>query len=215
MQTRKLKDPSLVPPKGWNALQENGTVVRGLSFRNLMVSVEAYRKANGLEVPANLRRMVEDQVCGAMEAQGNGAQCDNCEWLHEDDMKNPAHLRQWTTGPADLLNFAKAAAVVVGEMAKGNPVCVPQAEAERRAAICSQCPYNIRIGNCWGCGELGKIFRSIQGGLSTSQDSKLESCERCGCALRTKVWINDDALSKVEREQGVRASRFPSWCWRK
>jgi hypothetical protein len=177
--------------------------------------VESYRKANGLEVPANLRRLVEDQVCKAMEAQGSGDQCGNCEWLHEDDMKNPPHLRQWAKGPGDLLAFAKAASVVVGEMAKGNPVCVSQTEAERRAAICSQCPYNIRLGNCWGCGELGRIFRSIQGGLATNQDAKLESCERCGCNLRTKVWINEESLDQIEQAQGVQVSEFPGWCWRR
>jgi hypothetical protein len=215
MSTRRLKDKSLVPAKGWQALQEDGVVVKALSLKQLLFHVEQYRAANGLPVPPNIRRLVEEQICNAMEQQGKGEECGRCMFLEDDDKKNPPELRAWARGPRDLVNFAKAASVVLGEMAIGKPVCVSKQEAERRAAICSQCPHNVPIGNCWGCGELGRLFRSVQGGLSTSNDPKLESCDRCGCNLRTKVWVSEEALSKVEGLQGIKAEEFPSWCWRK
>jgi hypothetical protein len=214
MADRRLKDRSRVPRHGWKALQEDGETVKGLSFKALLNAVEQYRVANGLPVPANIRRLVEEQLCRSMEKNGEGEECGRCAFLNENDLTNPPELREWRHGPRSLVNFGKAVAVVVGEMATGKPVCVSREEAERRAGVCAQCPYNINIGNCWGCGELGRIFRSVQGGLETSQDSRLESCDRCGCALKTKVWITDDALTKVEREQGIGVAEFPGWCWR-
>jgi hypothetical protein len=212
--TRRIKSRSLVPRRGWRALQEDGEIVKGPSFKGLLTAVSQYRMANGLPVPANIRRLVEEQICLAMEQDGEGEECGRCAYLSEEDSKNPPALRDWKHGPGSLLNFGRAAAVVVGEMAVGEPVCVSKEEAERRAAVCSQCPHNVNIVNCWGCGELGKVFRAIQGGLETSLDARLESCDRCGCALKTKVWITDDALTKVEREQGITGAEFPGWCWR-
>jgi hypothetical protein len=211
---RRIKDLSKVPKRGWRALQEDGAVIKGASFKSLIHVVEQYRTANALPVPPNLRRLVEEQICRAMEQDGEGEECGRCAFLSENDFDNPSELRQWAHGPRSLVNFGKAVAVVVGEMATGKPVCVSREEAERRAGVCAQCPFNINIGNCWGCGELGRIFRSIQGGLSTSKDARLQSCDRCGCALKTKVWITDDALSKVEGEQGIGVAEFPEWCWR-
>jgi hypothetical protein len=208
---RKLKDPSLVPTKGWQALQEDGVVVKGLSFRDTFKRVEQYRRANGLPVPANIRRLVEEQICKAMTPQEQG---NRCEYLNDEDTKNPPALRNWLRGPRDLLNFAKAAAVVVGELAVGSSVCVSKEEATRRAEVCAQCPFNIELGNCWGCGELGKLFRSIQGGLSLPLDARLHSCDRCGCNLRTKVWVTEAALDQIEQAQELQRGVYPEWCWR-
>jgi hypothetical protein len=196
-------------------VQEDGQIVRGATFKGLISQVEQYRYANGLEVPPNLRRLVEEQICRALEQRGLGEHSERCEFLSADDAKNPPALRDWRRGPRDLINFGKAVRVVAGELGKGNPVCVSREEAERRAAICSQCPHNVPIGNCWGCGELGALFRAVQGGLETSADPRLHSCDRCGCNLRTKVWITEEALNLVEREQGIGAEEFPEWCWRK
>jgi hypothetical protein len=212
--TRRLKDISLVPKKGWAALQEDGMLVKGLSFNKLLFHVEQYRRANNLPVPANVRRMVEDQICAAMEAAGNGEDKGRCAYLKEDDAENPPELRDWKHGIKSLVAFGKAVSVVAGELAVGKQVCVSREEAERRAGVCAQCPYNLNLGNCWSCGELGRLFRSVQGGLQTSMDSRLQSCDRCGCNLRTKVWVTGEALDKVEKEQGIEPSSFPSWCWR-
>lgn len=201
---RRLRDKSLVPKNGWVALQHDGTIIKGSSLSEVQRKVALFRVANGVPIDQPLNLLVESQVCDAL---GDDEATEHCVYSDDGGIKKcPKN---------SLINFGKAVLGTAGVLVKGEPVCVDEETAEARAVICAQCPHNANIGNCWGCGELGKLFRLVQGDLTTQRDSKLNSCGVCGCALRTKVWITDEALVKIENSQGLPPNEFPVWCWRR
>lgn len=213
MSTRCLKNPQNVPRKGWLALQpETGAVVKGLSLNGAVEAVVKYRTANNLPIEPNVRRMVEDQVCEAME--GDEA-CSKCRFLEEDDTKNPKHLRAWNKTKEDLWNFALAIKGVMEAAATGTTLHVGKAEATARAATCAQCEFNLPIAACWGCGAIGSAYRGLVGNLYTDKDSMLNSCGICGCDCKAQVWFTEEVLRPVSEAQGVKAAQFPAWCWKK
>jgi len=209
----RLKDKSLVPTKGWRALQpETGHVVKGGTREALAAKVREYRVANNLPIPNNFERMLGTQICGAME---EGERARRCRFLEADDAKNPANLRAWKTGKQDLKNFALAVKETLAAHASGQQVHVPKEEAERRASICAKCVENVPIALCFGCNELGALYREITSRTETSVDPLLFSCSICGCANRTQVHIADNLLASISGQQGLTAESFPSWCWKR
>mgnify|MGYP006268734745 CR=1 FL=1 len=203
----------LVPSKGWKARQpETGTVVEGLNKTELISKVRSYREANNLPVPANLVRMVEDQICETM-SEAEAAR--RCYFLSPDDSTNPPELRDWRSGRNALLDFGKAALAVLEAGLAGKDAHVGRDESARRSAVCAQCRYNVPIAACFGCGELGSIYRKLCSGLSTPHDGLLQSCDRCGCGNRAQVHLTGEVLRTVAGKQGLTADVFPDWCWKK
>lgn len=211
--TRCLKDKTVVPSGGWRARQpETGTVVRGLSHNGLIAAVAKYRSANGLPVEGNQRRQVENMVCDTLSPDEAERLC---KCLDEDDAKNPPEMRKWRKSSSDLLNFALAVKGVIEHGLKGTRLHVSKEEAETRAAICAGCIHNVPLGSCFGCGEMGRIYRSIVGHLTTSKDHALQSCDVCGCNNRLQTHFSKEVLADVSSKQGLSADQFPSWCWKK
>lgn len=97
---------------------------------------------------------------------------------------------------------------------------VDQETANARAAICASCHNNspsaeVRAG-CGACRKggdwlLDKVRNPITGGRRTPSDPKLKVCALCGCDLKIKVWIPNEALGVPKEE----ANAYPSFCWRK
>lgn len=210
---RCLKDKTEVPARGWMARQpETGTVIRGLSFPQLLVEVRRYREANGLPVEANIRRQVEDQICATLDPEEAERKC---KYLASDDDRNPPALRAFRSRTTDLKNFALAIKGVMESAVNGTSLHVSQDKANARASICAQCPYNLPIAHCWGCGALGNLYREIAGGRSTNKDELLRSCDVCGCDNKTQVHYTKDVHRLVAEKQGLMAAKFPDWCWKK
>jgi hypothetical protein len=87
---------------------------------------------------------------------------------------------------------------------------VPQEEAERRAAICSECPENgeQEIATCVGC-FTAKFVTQAAEALSTkhsSFDSRLNTCKKCQCSLVLKIHVNREAMVDKEID-------WPKPCW--
>ena len=213
MKEMRLIDTSRVPGNGWKAKQpETGHVVSGGHLPALVRNVLVYRNANRLPCQANAQRMVESQVCATMFAD---EALDKCIELVEDDQQNPPELRQRRSSMEDLKNFALAVEGLIESKATGTNVHVVKDEAERRAAICSNCPKNLPVGNCWGCGVLGSLYRKLLGYLTTSKDPLLQSCDVCGCDNKVSVHLAEDVHVLVAQKQGLEADEFPSPCWKK
>jgi hypothetical protein len=210
---RCLKNTSEVPARGWMARQpETGSVVKGLSFPQLLIEVRKYREANGLPVEPNIRRQVENQICETLPPDEADRKC---KFLAEDDESNPPSLRAFRSQREDLKNFALAVKGVLESAAKGTDLHVSQERANARASTCAQCPYNLPIANCWGCGALGTLYREIAGSRRTDKDELLRSCDVCGCDNKTQVHYSKEVHRLVASKQGLMAERFPDWCWKK
>ncbi len=102
---------------------------------------------------------------------------------------------------------------------KDGAKAVPKEQAESRAAVCVECPLN-------GQGDFGKWFiapaaaaikRQIEWltsqKLSTTQDSKLNICEGCLCAMKLKVWMPIDYIKKGLSDETISELRKGKECW--
>jgi hypothetical protein len=210
----RLKNPEAeIPARGWFAKQpETGTVLRATTLRNLIKEVQVYRTANNLPIETNIRRQVEIQVCATMS--GDDA-AHYCTFLDEDEEKNPPRLRAFRSTITDLENFGKAVQATLETVAKRGEVNVSQEEADKRGAICASCPRNLPIANCWGCGTLGAIYRSISGRRASANDFRLHSCDVCGCDNKTQVHFTGEVLRLAAEKQGFMDAEFPNWCWKR
>lgn len=210
---RLINASANIPSSGWSARQpETGAVLRGLSIKDTMRNVQKYRAANKLPMDINFRRQVEIQICDTLSDENAGIYC---TFLEDDDSRNPPSLRRFRSTSTDLENFGKAVQSVLETASKDTPLHVSQEEANKRAAICASCSYNLPIANCWGCGVLGSIYRGIVGYKATASDTQLRSCDVCGCDNKTQVHFTKEVLQLAASKQELVSDEFPNWCWKK
>jgi hypothetical protein len=209
-----LRQTNLRPNKGWAALQpETGVVLKGHSWPHLQNVIQTYRKANDLETEPNFERQVHGQVCEALPAD---EQCLRCRF-EGDGGATPRHLRPWRTRTGALKAWAIAAAKTIeAKLTGSNPVTVPAEEARQRAAVCLKCPENLPVANCFGCGELGRLYTGLVEGIRpTDLDSRLETCDICGCSNRVQTHFSSELLDSVRGAQGIPEQSYPEWCWKR
>ena len=80
-------------------------------------------------------------------------------------------------------------------------------EAERRASICAVCPHNSEAVGCSKCQQILPKVMSLIGGRTTSYHDQLESCDRCACSLKAKVWLPMKVVA------GGKVLTLPKKCW--
>jgi len=86
---------------------------------------------------------------------------------------------------------------------------VPLDEATRRAQVCANCRHNLH-GICTSCAgnEFMDLFSMYErAGRTTPYDSVLDTCESCGCLIKTKVHISMELLSLTTKHH------YPENCW--
>lgn len=122
-----------------------------------------------------------------------------------------------------------AAAAVIKRAAQGTGVVldwiqaggdpVSQELAEKRAAVCVQCPKNVQ--GAWyteAPAELLKSaivgWQSLKGSkfpFETQQGDKLKSCDVCKCLMGLKVFCPLDSI--LSRTPAEVMAEFPANCW--
>ena len=201
----KLKDPSLVPPGGFAYRQpETGAIIDGQSLRDTAILVEKHRKANGLD-RATFQESLDDvqhQICLRVP----GSFCVNSD---------PDKIRftfSWDAIKAGTITLAAWAEVAIRN---GNPY-VDQAEAERRASICSTCFANSKTEGCVTCGFMDSVRDLISktcSDKSTSKDSDINACGVCGCLIKCKVHLKEEILAPgITDKQAAMYADIPR-CW--
>lgn len=85
-------------------------------------------------------------------------------------------------------------------------------EAERRAQICANCPYNLKYAfNCAACeSETTRLLQAVRANRKTTRECSLNACERLGYDLNTAVWLENDQLGELSEDP-----HLPRNCWRK
>ena len=155
--------------------------------------VLAARREAGLPLEGT-HEAVEDWICEQLP-----------EWCERHEA--PRHMKT-TYNSKDLLAFLEATKETI---IKGN--VVSQAEAERRANICTQCiTYNVDIDGCQSCKGIGTMVFSVIGHKTVKNLGHLKACGICGCALKAKIWLTKETLDSTTRIQET-AGKFPKWCW--
>ena len=182
----KVLSPGRGTENNWRYVQpETGVVFTGFSFWQVSNDVRQHRAAMKLDLSEGWEERFQDELC----QQNEQVPCTG--------RKISVKKRRLTL--LDLRRF-----FITMTNWKGN--MVDQAEADRRANICSTCPLNVTVKGCWGCAGLMKKVVELVGNKQTSRDATLESCKVCGCVLRAKVWLPLDAEVNVKLE-------YPPHCW--
>ena len=106
------------------------------------------------------------------------------------------------------------AGLLKGKITRGEPVFVDQAEANRRAALCVNCPHNVTPASKGWAQKWtdGKMLDAVEGRMTAHHD-RLAVCQVCSCELRAAVWWLPDIL--VASMKGKRFPlKFPAFCWK-
>ena len=189
-----LKSLNISPPGEFRFKDPNsGFEMKEGTFYELVRTVAIHRRNNNFR--PLMEAEIEDAVCQGLSPASQAEYC-------AEGARLPTFV-PWT----DVLSFLKTSAKWLG----GGMTMVPQEEAERRAGLCQNCPYNRALsGGCAVCSNAVNSLRSNILHKSTSQDSKLQSCVICSCDNRTTVHIPIKTLETVPHD----FSLAKQWCWR-
>lgn len=196
----RLEYPKRIPWGGGYVinLPEQGLVGQGINFPALLRSVKEWRRANSLPLGLGLGDELERAVCKIYPVECTGA-------INGKPRKSRLDLSTVLRGTQVLLAFKLA----------GSPY-VSQEEAERRAEICSRCPWNLEYAKpCGGnCGGLKEMVAAIVGDRRTSYDDRLKSCGVCSCINSAHVHMPLEILAKgVSEEMKEQFTTIPG-CWK-
>jgi len=133
----RLKDTNVVPPGGFRFKTDTGVLLSSANLSSLVGDVCDYRKANGFAQSPDTRGEIEQQICEGMDPHTRGFNC------NDRDFPTPLSAIGWR----QVASFVKVLATMIVK----HPAFVPQEEAERRAEICSLCPYNAPLSGCGVC----------------------------------------------------------------
>ncbi len=197
----KLKARNRIPyGGGYNILDPlTGIRVMAVTWDHLMTKVRDERRANSAPMGLELEDEVEQWACIA-----------HPEEVEVVDERLP---RRRSLGLDDVV---RGTSVLAAFKALGSPL-VPQAEANRRAAICARCPMNIMWSqSCSICGKVEKAVMIVVGDVRTTHDQGLYACSICGCSLKAAVHLPNRVLNCANDAEMNRAFELAAQvfnCW--
>lgn len=191
-----LKKFQETPPGGWRyTQQESGLVVQSATYSSLVQKVMTHRKANGYVIEDDVERHIQDQICRSLSGKAQIKFCDT-------GIPSPASRR---IRLSEVVKFLTSAVQWLGA---GAPM-VSQEEADRRAAICADCPWNVHVYGCAACHALSERTVDLLGDKRTSSDAHLKACGICGCSNRAQAWLPLDVLLSDSGNL-----EYPGHCWK-
>ena len=198
--TRRLKNNFMVLPKYWYRLGERRQLVAA--------SIEALHgqalRADPTTPAAikDFEAMVIDHMCPDLPA--HLCTGDDGVSFREKTKANFLAMKGWTN----------AATVVLASQARGETPYVDQIEAERRGAICIECPKHTH-GICTTCNGFRAVVMKLLLGRKTKYDNRLDVCAACGCMLTGKVWLTTPVLDEIDSRNKVMPTDYADRCWRR
>lgn len=170
-------------------VNETKTVVVSCTFKTLIEATKKHMVANEVKISPDLEREMNEFACESFP--------ENCQEVDPDAERK---INLWYK--AKHFYAAVKSAVFDG--------IVPQEEAERRAAICAECPENgeQEIATCVGCFTAKFITEAAEALSShhTSLDARLNTCKKCQCRLVLKVFVKKEAMQDKSID-------WPQPCW--
>lgn len=180
------------PPDGYRyVFPEDGFLCHAWTYVDWVEVAKRHLQANGKEIPPDLEQKMQDQLCLTLPP----GFC-----LYDDDNRpRPNMSLEWGDVASGLKTFARW-------IAEGCQY-VSQAEAERRAAICSRCYLNVNVQGCSGC---QKAVSEVIGKKQTKLDNTLRNCAVCKCFLKAKVHF---PISTLDTDREKVQQMYPEFCW--
>lgn len=174
---------------------QTGVTLNASNMIRLADMVRAHLDANGFHTAVIPQAEIEDEWCKTHP--------DGC--VNESLSTRPLILQQ-------VITFTRTMLLNLAQGGKR----VDQAEADRRAAICSGCEFNLAPSGCAPCLNSGAAAATVGvliGDRNTPSDSSLQSCAVCGCMNKAQIWfpLSDlqGGMSKSLKDT------LPSNCWKK
>lgn len=190
----RLRNLLISPPGNWSYTQpETGVRMTAVTFQSLIGKVVQHRQNNKLDV-ANVYSEVEAAICASLSPEDQVANC----------VTGTRERR--SVGWAEIVSFS----TWLTKWWTGGRQLVEPEEANRRAAICATCPYNVGVTGCSVCRtSIGVLRNKLMRVTPTTSDNKLLACGICGCDLKTIAHVPLDTLEKSSHDYSK-----VSWCWR-
>jgi len=206
MSLLRLKDSKITPPGYWKVDKHlrtpspgNSTdYVYGGDLQDLCQKFAEYRIANNLQL-GDTQAQVEDWICRNTQSQCRPANPPRTEG----DVK---------ASGAMVVQFFRYMAARF----RSSDI-VTQEEAERRAEICANCRFNVRVDDagCVGCFGLAARIAALIGDCRTKLDSSLFFCGICGCNNSVSVFAPLSVLEKIynpaDFPTDVNGAGVPCW----
>lgn len=200
---RRLLNKGVGPPvdadgDSFRYRHETGHKSYAVDYVGWKEAIFSYRRGNNLEIPADMMAVAEDQLCGSLPPE-------LCQYEEGDRM--PVDIRIGIDAVKRWIGAVAGLVLTTGY--------VEQPEAERRAAICVRCPYNVNVmGGCsYGCQKLVEFMTPGMLAKKTSQDRNLRSCAVCGCFNTVAVHFPMPVLHANETTE-IQAKYPIAFCWK-
>lgn len=143
-------------------------------------------------------------------------------WLNFVEMEGqPPTIQKKTSLVARVGSVAvgvKTAAAIYADLFGPDGKIVSKEEAERRAAVCVQCPEHDTSGGLKkylvdkAAKEIMGVFSMLKSkDATTSLDDKLGVCKVCECPMRAKIFIEAHVLKKNLKPEQI--SKLDPNCW--
>lgn len=173
----------VVPPEDFAFVESNGSVVRSPTKEGLVKAVTEYRELNGHEV-GDVVADVELQI--TQNADRRRGIIPPAPAFQHDNIPAPRNLRERVTNWASNRFYASNKGIQY----------VTQDEADRRGAVCAECPYNVswKIG-CPPCVENNdRVLFLLNKGQKIKQSPKVSGCSHYGHDINTACFLPEDML---------------------
>lgn len=186
---RTLVNKHMMPPGGWTFVDPDTSYrTTAAHLEQLIKLCIQHRKGNDLEIPDNFAAEIEDFICAHNEPAWSTG-----------ESKRKFHL------PLTETRIRNASQSQLIQWRRSKLPLVEQNIADRRAAVCTNCEYNVRSGVCFSCVGLDVM---IDGYFkkTTAAGPALKICRLTAVPNGTQVHLPADALAEQEAE-------MPEHCW--
>lgn len=199
-QVRQLPNKTYAPPGGWRyKVPETGQTFRGVSEYQLLMELQAHYRANSLKQPDDLSTRIEQFVCEqepdyCTDAHGQPIRDGKRSFVHD--------IKSVLQGTATLLTWKLSGAGLVDA-----------ATADRRAATCASCNFNVEPEGCTSCNAkvVKEAVTQIVGTRQTALHNQLKACRICQCHLQAKVQLPLASIMRFMPQDQF--TQLPQHCW--
>ena len=154
-----------------------------------------HRRANNLPIPDDYEAVIQNQMCESWPP----------EWCDRPSDQS------WVPTRFSIDDFTSGMKAFAGLLTAGE--FTTQDEADRRARICANCPYNGPLPGCSGCRKLASFITGTVASKSTKFDSQLKACAVCKCAIQAMVHFPMKVLDDVSTPE--KQALYPKeFCWK-
>jgi hypothetical protein len=187
-----LKSLEVGIPGGWHdQCPHCGNHSVGITFGQLVSRVNQHYQNMNHPIDGTLEQEIEARLCAKLSPPDQVAYC-------QTGIRERRAVR-W----GEIFGFLTW---LTSWISQGHQL-VPHENAERRAAICANCPYNIGISGCGVCRKtIGNFRDKVLKVPPVAAETKLNACGVCGCDLKSLVHVPLESL------KGHDYSKV-AWCW--